>query len=217
MIGARAQSRRHHGRRQARRRRGVAFIGTGALAAALASIWSVASLNGVDIASAAVTKAQSIADLMSRRSPGERTQALLNKTKHKRHYAVLAERSPEEVPPVLLGTPTAPAFLPAALTPPPVLALAQAAPIFPAAFAPPLGGVFFSPGPGGGGPGGGTGSPGGGGGGPPAQPPPTQPTPPSAPPAVPEPATWAMLILGFGVTGVAFRRRRSVIAASFAR
>nr|WP_310522217.1 choice-of-anchor C family protein [Polymorphobacter sp.] len=31
--------------------------------------------------------------------------------------------------------------------------------------------------------------------------------------AVPEPATWAMLIAGFGLVGVAARRRRSVVAA----
>jgi choice-of-anchor C domain-containing protein len=31
--------------------------------------------------------------------------------------------------------------------------------------------------------------------------------------AVPEPATWAMLILGFGMVGAASRRRRTVVAA----
>jgi hypothetical protein len=35
----------------------------------------------------------------------------------------------------------------------------------------------------------------------------------SKPPVVPEPATWAMLILGFGVVGTAARRRRREIAA----
>src|SRR5689334_5678077 len=98
MVGARARNSRNNVRRRSRRGRGPLLLGGGALAAALASVWSVATLNGVDIAAAAVTKAQSIADLMGRRSPGQRTQAILNKTKHKRHYAVLAERSPEEMP-----------------------------------------------------------------------------------------------------------------------
>jgi hypothetical protein len=31
--------------------------------------------------------------------------------------------------------------------------------------------------------------------------------------AVPEPATWAMMLLGFGAMGLAFRRRRSLAAA----
>ena len=35
----------------------------------------------------------------------------------------------------------------------------------------------------------------------------------SAPPAIPEPASWAMLIAGFGMVGVAARRRNRVIAA----
>ncbi len=37
--------------------------------------------------------------------------------------------------------------------------------------------------------------------------------PPASPVgAVPEPATWAMMVIGFGVVGVARRRRRSVAA-----
>ena len=38
----------------------------------------------------------------------------------------------------------------------------------------------------------------------------TPPPPPPPPPAVPEPATWAMLLLGFGLVGTAARRRRRV-------
>lgn len=36
------------------------------------------------------------------------------------------------------------------------------------------------------------------------------------PPAVPEPATWALLILGFGVVGHAMRRRRSIAKPALA-
>ena len=32
-------------------------------------------------------------------------------------------------------------------------------------------------------------------------------------PGVPEPATWAMLIAGFGLVGAAARRRRPIVAA----
>lgn len=38
----------------------------------------------------------------------------------------------------------------------------------------------------------------------------------SAPGAVPEPATWAMMILGFGAMGVSLRRRRTVGATQIA-
>lgn len=38
-------------------------------------------------------------------------------------------------------------------------------------------------------------------------------TPPVAAPGVPEPAAWAMLIAGFGLTGAAMRRRRIAVAA----
>ena len=33
-----------------------------------------------------------------------------------------------------------------------------------------------------------------------------------APMAVPEPATWAMMIIGFGAVGSMIRRRRAVVA-----
>ncbi len=32
------------------------------------------------------------------------------------------------------------------------------------------------------------------------------------PPAVPEPASWALMLAGFGTLGMAMRRRRSIIA-----
>ena len=38
-------------------------------------------------------------------------------------------------------------------------------------------------------------------------------TPPTGTPGVPEPATWAMMIAGFGLAGGALRRRRYVVAA----
>lgn len=42
---------------------------------------------------------------------------------------------------------------------------------------------------------------------------PTTPPPPP-PPVVPEPATWAMLIIGFGLVGSAMRRRQGVASVS---
>ena len=36
---------------------------------------------------------------------------------------------------------------------------------------------------------------------------------PTATPGIPEPATWAMLIAGFGLVGVASRRRRTAVSA----
>lgn len=38
-------------------------------------------------------------------------------------------------------------------------------------------------------------------------------TPPAPTPGIPEPAAWALLIAGFGLTGAAMRRRRATVAA----
>jgi hypothetical protein len=118
-------------------------------------------------------------------------------------------------------------LLPAAA--PPVLPVAEALPTLaelpmsgPAVFIPfPGGGIFFpgggGPGGGGGGPGGGGGGPGGGGGGPPPPPPPPPPPTPTPFSAVPEPGTWAMMLLGFGMIGLTLRRRRAAEGSTFAR
>jgi len=43
-------------------------------------------------------------------------------------------------------------------------------------------------------------------------PPPTTPSPPPPVPGVPEPQTWVMMMVGFGLLGVFLRRRKSAIA-----
>lgn len=60
-----------------------------------------------------------------------------------------------------------------------------------------------------------TGPGGGGGGGTPTDP--ATPTPETLIPAVPEPASWAMLVLGFAALGMVMRRRRSVPVATTTR
>jgi hypothetical protein len=210
MSKARVSRVTSHSRRRARRaRQPILLAGGAALAIALGSAVSIASFSGVDIAAAAVTKAQSLADLMRQRSPGARTEAQL--TKHKKPFSrVLAERELPDIPvlqnyrPVveLLAPPLQP---PVELIPSAVPLLAAAVPPSALFFKPPVGGVFAPP-PGGGGGGGGGGGPGG----PPQQPPPPPGTP-EQPPAVPEPGTWAMMIAGFGLTGWTFRRRRGAI------
>ena len=189
MNSARARHvRRVMRRRRRRARRSLMLVSSGALAAAVTTAISVASLSGIDVAAAAADKARSIADLFAQRSPGERTAAVLTKTKHK-YSAVLAERSVPEVPviPPLLAE----ALLPAQPLPElPELELAQAGPPIPSIFIP-GGAVIFPPGP-------------------PGPPGPPPPPPPPPPPAVPEPGTWATMIVGFAIAGMQLRRRRAV-------
>ena len=181
---------------------------------AVSAAVAVASFSGVDLAAAAAEKVQSVADLLAQRSPGERTGTQLTKTKHK-YSAVLAEREAPAAAPTL-PSPVAQMLLPA--TPAPLIpetlpVLAEAVPPLPPIFLPIIGGGVLFPGGGGGGPGGGGGAPEPP---PPLQPPPTQPPPIVAPP-VPEPATWTMMIVGFGVAGWQLRRRRAAERPSVVR
>lgn len=166
-------------------------------------MWSIGAATGTDMVEAAVTQAKSFADLIGRRSPGERTEAQLTKSRahaltrpqHNaaprasfRHApAVPKVKITADVAKLLAGAP-----LPTALVAPPVsfpqLAL-EAPPSIGAIVAPPSGGT--SPG-----------------GSPPASYPTPQPKSPIiVPSAVPEPGTWAMMLLGFALIGWRVRRK----------
>lgn len=178
--------------------------------------FTLSGLTAADAVYASVQKAKSLADLLSQRSPGERTEAQL--TKNKRARALARHRLPAPK----LGTPPTAMDLARILLPPgtevPVtvsnpLPLMQAPPVTLAQIVgtPGGGGVIVSPpGSGGGTPPGGT-TPGGGN--------PPMITPPTSPeliPAVPEPGTWAMMLMGFGFIGWRIRREKPVLQSSAA-
>jgi hypothetical protein len=189
-----------------RRRRRKLLGGAAALAIALGSAVGIAGLTGTDLAGAAATRAESLMDLLDKRSPGERTEGQLTKTKVRRHaLADHLEAAPAQGPIELAQL----------IAPPPALVPADvsAAPAELAFLAPPQppGSIFFPP-PGGGG----GGPPGGGGGGTPGGPGSPPGSPPIIPPALPEPGTWLTMLAGFGCIGWALRRQRSRLA-SFAQ
>lgn len=197
-----AISRSRAARRALRRRRHrtVTALACLCLATAVPLTLSFADFTASDVLEAAVAKAQSLSDLLDKRSPGERTAAQLTKTKHARALAKQRTAPKQVVPPpdaplvsILMGPPeplpvelAAAPFVPG---PPPVLG---------AIIAPPSGGGSIVSPPGGGGtviapPGGDT---------PQSNPKDThEPVIETPPPAVPEPATWAMMLLGFGLIG----------------
>jgi hypothetical protein len=168
-----------------RARQGRVYLAGGAaLTIAVSTALSFASFSGVDLANAAVTRAQSFLDLMQKRSPGKRTEAQLIKTKHK-SFHVLADRPEPEAPAIVV-----PAYAAnVGLVAPPLAVPAVGFPQPPqlAQVPPPL---FFTPPPGVG-----------------ILVPPKAPQPPP-PVSVPEPNTWAMLIVGFGMVGWTLRRAR---------
>jgi hypothetical protein len=167
-----------------------------------------------------------IASLFDSRSPGERASGALASLKHKRQPVLHQRALPKVRRPVsplagIVGAVPVPPPVEAPIIPAPLDKVVNGAPVGPVAITPP-GGI------GGGGPGGfpGVSIPGGGGGiiipppaiTPPVTPPITPPvTPPVIPPVtsgVPEPSTWAMMLLGFGLIAQWTRReRRRAVAA----
>ena len=202
------RSSRARAARQRRRRRSAALLTLLAVSLAGGGIWSIGAATGNDMIEAAVAKAQSLADLIAQRSPGARTEGQLTKTKHARALAKLrttpANRQPSTPAVAKPATKTdmaqlvdllnGPPLIPAAVDLQQPLPLAELSPVPPS-----LGDIVFpgsSPSP----PGGGS---------PPATFPGTGPKQPIIPPpAVPEPGTWATMLLGFGLIGWRMRRAR---------
>jgi len=209
---ARAVS-RSRAARAAIQRRKRRFIVTACAAALIGSgtFLSLVGVSGSDVAAAAVHQAQSLAQLLDQRSPGQRTAGA--QTKHKKIQHALARPrvrskpltpSASELARALM--PSSPVLTEAAIVPPmPLVApVPQLADVIVPSAAPGGGPGVTGPGggsPGGGGIGGGGGSPGG----PPIVYQPQEIKPPVA--AVPEPGTWAMMLLGFGLMGWRLRRR----------
>ena len=197
----------------AQRRRGMLLSGAIAFTAVLAAPLSVASYLGVESSIPGIAAAKSFMAMMSERSPGDRTKAELSRTKQRTVPAPKQRALGKITPP-----PPQKEFVEAIAPPPPKVAESVPVAMAPTTLGPLIvgpstpGGVIIptsSPIPGG------TGGPT-----PPGteEPTPTNPTepppppgddePPPTPPVVPEPGTWATMLLGFGLTGLMMRRRR---------
>ena len=187
------------------KRRRKFFAAGGALTIVFAAPLSIAAYMGVDADFPGVEAAKSFMAMMAERSPGDRVKGELIKTK---------QPTPEIPSQRALGKITKPEppkeFVDAIAPPVPLI---EELP--PMAMKEDIGPILLTPQP----PGGGiitppqAPPPGGGG---PNPPPPGEepPPPPPPPPAVPEPGTWATMLLGFGLTGWAMRRRRRQTTAA---
>ena len=165
----------------------------------------------------ALAKASDMAAMLAERSPGARTTAELTKTKRKHLASQPHERALGKIRRPVLPSQFLKALAPGLETAdlPPVVDLNPL--IGPTA--PPITLAEISPGDTLAGPPGPS-SPGipiAGGGGPIFSPPPMNTPPPILPPAVPEPATWAMMLLGFLGLGVQLRRVRAKLPAPIRR
>jgi len=202
--GRRYSASRRSDSRIRRRRRGI-VAGVAALSLSLIATATLETYSGADLARAAVQRAKSFVELMQQRSPGKRTKGQL--AINKRKASLRHERA---LPKVVAGV----SILPPNLTPPlfdfvapplPMrMASLEAVPIGPLAFTggpPPLFPFTGAPGiliP----PNAPTDTP-------TVTPTVTNPPPVITPLAVPEPATWAMMILGFSLMGWQTRRVRA--------
>jgi hypothetical protein len=204
------RSRQSRAAMRSRRRRSAILVGLIAASLGGAAIWSIGAATGNDMMQAAVRQANSLADLLGGRSPGRRTMEELSKTKQARSLAKLrpgAKPAPvrhEAAAPriamvdldKLLESPAAVPLGPEAPSTPP---LETAPPSIVAYVAPPPSGISPGGSPGttpGGTPGGSS--------------PPIVFSAPKVvvpvPSAVPEPGTWAMLLLGFALVGLQVRQ-----------
>lgn len=211
-----ASSRARREKRAAAKRR-MTYLGSAAgVAIVLAAPLSIAAFMGMGSSVPGIDAAKSFLAMMTDRSPGDRTKAELTKTKQAKLPDVPEQRALGKI-----AKPEPPKELIEAIAPTVAKPVEEFAPALAA-----LGPLLVTPPPGGGGgiiippqspPGGGGGTPPGGGTTPPEEPPPENPPPeeppveeppPEQPPVVPEPGTWATMLLGFGLTGLVMRRRR---------
>lgn len=197
----------------ARRRRQMLLAGAVAFTAVIAAPVSIASYLGVESSIPGIAAAKSFMAMMSERSPGDRTKAELTRTKQRAAPAPKQRALGKITPP-----PPPKEFVEAIAPPPPKVAEGVPLAMAPSTLGPLLitpstpGGIVVPPS---------APTPGGTGGPTPPgveEPAPTTPTepppppgddePPPPPPVVPEPGTWATMLLGFGLTGLMMRRRR---------
>lgn len=192
-FAARHAADRHRKRRSRTKRRLLA--GGGLLSAVLAASLSIATVPGGDFASAAIQRAKSLVELIQQRSPGRRTHAQL--TKHKHQAAVWPhERALPKIRmavPILF--PEQPVPLIDLVSPPVHAAGLESLPPLPLIEQPSFPPIVFNNTP------------------PTIMLPPVETpkeVPPTVPPSspVPEPGTWASMLLGFGLIGWTMRRRR---------
>lgn len=154
-------------------------------------------------ANKALNSIKTVAEMLANRSPGERPEGALASLKHKR--PMLHQRA---LPKVRLPVPP----LIDLVSPPPPVDIVPPAPLYSMVSGPP--GDIVPPPPGGGSPPPGIDIPPPGIIVPPSTPPVTPPENP--PPAVPEPNSWAMMLLGFGLMGWAIRRDQRTVARAAA-
>jgi hypothetical protein len=198
-----------------KRRRKILAAG-GALTIVFAAPLSIAAFMGVDASIPGIEAAKSFMAMMAERSPGDRTKGELTKIKQ------AAAAAPTQRALGKITKPEPPKELVEALAPPvplsdelPPIALKEDIGPLLLTPQPPGGGIITppqAPPPGGGGPN--PPPPQGEGESPPPAPPGDGEPTPHTPPAVPEPGTWATMLLGFGLTGWAMRRRRRQITAA---
>ena len=196
-YAARHAADRHRRRSRSRTRRRRLLAGVALLTALLAALLVVGTVPGADLANAAIERAKSLVELIQQRSPGRRTHAQLTKFRHQAafrpHERALPKIRPA-LPPIAIF-PEQPTPLIDLVSPPPVHPagfesfgpppLIEQPPLFPPpVFTPPT--ILV----------------------PPIEiPKEVPPTPPPSSP-VPEPDTWASMVLGFGLLGWALRHRR---------